>query len=730
MLSEQQLQTLYNSLSLTEKVGQLLQVSGAEFTADGEVTGIGNSKYTPEELHAAGSVLGIYDGERIRQLQAEHMRHSRIPLLFMGDVTAGYVSAQPMPLAQACSFSPELVRRLARSASEAAASQGLHVTFSPMADVSRDARWGRCAESYGEDVLLSCRMAAAAVTGYQEGTDGAPRLSSCVKHFAAYGAVEAGRDYNNAEVSERTLLSTYLPAYKAAIGAGCDLVMTSFNTIGGVPVTLDRRLCRELLRNTWGFDGVLISDWDALGQCEKHRAVDRPEDVARYGLEASVDIEMAGDHYIRYLPQLVERGMILESLLKEAVMRVLRLKNKKGLLDAPIPDISAISEDNLSRHYALALEAAEKGCVLLENDGILPLKKHAKLALIGPYAVRDRAFMMWNRRSLPEAARYRKLPEAAFRRVMDGPVTAEPGCSLLPRGHFLSKSDLEQDPCYSDPEQYLDRALRDAGQADIVVLMLGEHSEQSGESASRASIRLPELQLELMRKVSTANPNIVTVVFSGRPVEMQELRAHSRALMEAWLGGDAAMEAVANLLSGQAVPSGKLAMSIPYTSGQCPIHYDAYPTCRPGSDRTRKFTTRYLDVPNTPLYPFGYGLSYSDFCYSPISASADTVMDNAPLTLSVSVTNTGNYDAEEVVQLYLRDERASLVSRPERELADFTRVFLHAGETKALLFHITADMLRFYDRDCRLVCESGEYTAYIGGDSAAATQVHFRYTRA
>ena len=210
-------------------------------------------------------------------------------------------------------------------------------------------------------------MAAAAVTGYQEGTDGAPRLSSCVKHFAAYGAVEAGRDYNNAEVSERTLLSTYLPAYKAAIGAGCDLVMTSFNTIGGVPVTLDRRLCRELLRNTWGFDGVLISDWDALGQCEKHRAVDRPEDVARYGLEASVDIEMAGDHYIRYLPQLVERGMILESLLKEAVMRVLRLKNKKGLLDAPIPDISAISEDNLSRHYALALEAAEKGCVLLEK---------------------------------------------------------------------------------------------------------------------------------------------------------------------------------------------------------------------------------------------------------------------------------------------------------------------------------------------------------------------------
>ena len=313
---------------------------------------------------------------------------------------------------------------------------------------------------------------------------------------------------------------------------------------------------------------------------------------------------------------------------------------------------------------------------------------------------------------------------------MDGPVTAEPGCSLLPRGHFLSKSDLEQDPCYSDPEQYLDRALRAAGQADIVVLMLGEHSEQSGESASRASIRLPELQLELMRKVSTANPNIVTVVFSGRPVEMQELRAHSRALMEAWLGGDAAMEAVANLLSGQAVPSGKLAMSIPYTSGECPLHYDAYPTCRPGSDRTRKFTTRYLDVPNTPLYPFGYGLSYSDFCYSPISASADTVMDNAPLTLSVSVTNTGNYDAEEVVQLYLRDERASLVSRPERELADFTRVFLHAGETKALLFHITADMLRFYDRDCRLVCESGEYTAYIGGDSAAATQVHFRYTRA
>ena len=727
MLSEQELHALYNTLSLTEKIGQLVQVSGAEFTADGEVTGIGSSKYTPEELHAAGSVLGVYNGARIRQIQAEHAKHNPIPLLFMGDVTAGYAAAQPMPLAQACSFSPELVYRLAHSASEAAASQGLHVTFSPMTDISRDARWGRCAESYGEDVLLSRRMAAAAVAGYQDGDGHSPRLSACVKHFAAYGAVEAGRDYNNAEVSERTLLSTYLPAYKAAVDAGCDLVMTSFNTIGGVPVTLDRRLCRGLLREGWGFDGIVISDWDALGQCENHRAVNCPEDIARYGLDASIDIEMAGDHYTRFLPELIESGAVPESLLEEAVMRVLRLKNKKGLLDTPARDIPAISASELEQHYALALEAAEKSCVLLENDGILPLAGHASLALIGPYAVRDRAFMMWNKRSLPETAQYRKLPAAAFRSVMDGAVTAEPGCSLLPGEHFLSGPELDQDPCYSDPELYLRRALDAAGAADVVVLMLGEHSEQSGESASRADIRLPEIQLELMRKVSAVNPNIVSVIFSGRPVELQEVRAHSRAVMEAWLGGDAAMEAVANLLSGKSVPSGKLAMSFPYTAGQCPIHYDAYPTCRPGRDRTKKFTTRYLDVPNTPLYPFGYGLSYSGFRYAPISAACTVMTDDAPLLLSVSVTNTGKYDAEEAAQLYLRDERAALVSRPERELADFRRVFLHAGETKTLCFTVTADMLRFYDCDCRLVSEPGEYTAWIGTDSTACNSIRFRY---
>lgn len=726
MISEQELKQLYNSLTLEEKIGQLLMVPGNLFTDAGELTGDLNCGFSSEELRNVGFVLGVYNGEKLLQIQKAHMKNHRIPILFAGDVTAGYAVSQTMPLAQACTFSPQLVQKMARSTAEAAAAQGIKITFSPMVDISRDARWGRCAESYGEDVFLTNQMSSAMVTGYQTGSpDSSTNLSACVKHFAAYGYPEAGRDYNNVELSERTLLSTFLPPYKAAVDAGCELVMPSFNTIGGVPVTLNPELCKELLRDRWGFRGVTVSDWNALGQCENHCAVNCPQDVARYGMKATVDVAMADNHYTRYIPSILENGLLSEADLEAAVMRVLRLKNKKGLLQDPFLHTQGAVEVDMEKHYAIALEGVEKSCVLLENDGILPLDPTKKIALIGPYAVRDRAYMMWNKRSLPAAAAYRKTPVQALSQALGKSVIAEAGCPLLPAEHFLSATDSEADPCFMNPEGYRNCALEAAAKADIVVMMLGEHPEQTGESASQASLRLPDIQLSLLRQVYQVNPNLVTVVFSGRPVELSPVCAYSRAVMEAWLCGDAGMEGVANLLSGKVCPSGKLAMSFPHNVGQCPIHYDLYPTGHPEKDASRKFTTRYIDLPNGPRYPFGYGKSYTSFTYSPIQGSGHVVTAEEPIFLTVSVSNAGCFDGEEVVQLYLRDRRATLVSRPLRELAGFHRIFLKRGETREVTFRVTEQMLRFYDKDCHFHSEAGEHIAYIGTDSTTENAFSF-----
>ena len=727
MLSEKELTDYYESLTLEDKLGQILQLPGHYFSVDGEITGLENSEFTETQIRHAGSVLGVYDGNKILQIQKEHMKHSKVPLIFMGDVTAGYAVAQTMPLAQACTFSPELVKKMAHSAATAATAQGIKVTFSPMVDISRDARWGRCAESYGEDVCLSSRMAGAMVEGYQG--DGEPdaetSMSSCVKHFAAYGYGEAGRDYNNVELSERTLQETFLPAYRAGVEAGCDMMMTSFNTIGGVPVTLNKKLINELLREKWGFNGAVISDWGALKKCLQHRAVNNSRDIAKYGLEAGVDITMADDVYSKDIEQMLENGEISEDTLRTAVMNVLRLKNKKGILENPYRFINGQLPVDMEEHYCIALEGVEKSCVLLKNDGILPLKKTTKIALIGPYAVRDKAFMMWNKRCLPEVEQYRKLPIEAFTRLSEEQVIAESGCTLLECEHFLSNPDLEIDPCYQKPQYYLERALQVAKEADVVVMMIGEHPEQSGESASQTSIALPNIQMELLRKVFEVNRNIATVVFSGRPVELAEVSALSRAVMEAWLCGDAGMEGVANLVMGKTVPSGKLAMSFPYNAGQCPIHYDLYPTGCMGVSQ-KKFSSRYIDCPNEPLYPFGYGLSYTEFIYSDIHAESDVITLEKPLVLSVDVTNIGSYDAEEVVQLYLQDNCAHLVSRPVRELKDFQRILVKSGETVTVSFVVTEEMLRFHNAEMEFTSEAGEHVAYIGTDSMTQNTYQFR----
>lgn len=727
MLTEKQLEAYYDSLTEEEKLGEILQLSISFFGVDCMVTG--EDQIFPKDVieHAGTLISNAKVGpKKNRAIQEEHLKHSKVPLLFMGDIISGFAVAYPFPLAQAGTFDTALVKKIARETAKAATATGMNVTFSPMVDIGRDARWGRNLEGYGEDTLLTCRMTKAVVEGYQgENPDDLDSLSACVKHFAVYGYGEAGRDYNNVELSERALKETYLPPYKAAVDAGCHMVMSSFNTIGGVPVTIDPKYMRDLLREEWGFDGVTITDWCALCQCRNHHAAENDEDLALMGLESTVDICMMDPLYTRHIPKLLENGRLDPALYKETVMRCLRLKNQKGILEDPYRYLRGERSVDMESNYKLATEAVEKTCVLLENDdNILPLKPKQTVALIGPYTARRRACSMWNRTSMMDDED-RKFPADALRAVYDGEVLSELGCGALPADHYMMKDTVEVYISPEDPKAAEQAAIEAARQADVVVMMVGEHWLQSGESASRADIVIPDIQMDLFRKIYEVNKNIVAVVFAGRPLDLREVKKLSKAILWAWMPGDATGDGLANLLCGKAVPSAKLAMSFPYHVAQCPLHYDVYPTGHPSKGMDHRFSSRYIDVPNEALYPFGYGLSYTKFTYSDITASADTMTAEKPLTLSVTVTNDGDFDGAEVVQLYLWDMEATRVSRPLRELKDFKRVELKKGESRVVTFEITEEMLRFLNYDGEFASEAGRFTAYIGDSSATDRQVKF-----
>lgn len=727
MLPQEKLEELYDSLTLEEKVGQLLQLNHIYFGVDGLLTGEALKwQFREEDVVHAGSVLNIFGRERLETLQREHLKNNKTPMIFMADVTSGYDIAYPFSLAQACSFDTKLVKALAGAAADAATADGINVTFSPMVDISRDARWGRCQESYGEDVFLSCQMTKAVVEGYQgERSDALSSLSACVKHFAAYGGAEGGRDYNNVELSRRALLETYLPPYKAAVEAGCDMVMTSFNTIGGVPATIDKQLVNDVLRGQWGFDGCVISDYAGILQCTCHRAVDNEKELAQLSVEAGVDIDMMDYIYTKYIPKLLAEGTLKEETFRDRVMNVLRLKNKKGLLEDPYRYLKGRAVDSEAT-YALAVKMVEESCVLLKNDEmLLPVRKEKRIALIGPYAVKEQAGTMWNMLS-KKGQLFRKTPSEAFGELFEQPVMCEAGCAMLEYDNFLAEADRDTDPCYREPEKYQERAIEAARQAETVIMMLGEHGMQSGESASRAEITIPELQMKLLREIYEVNQNIVTVVFCGRPLDLREVSKRSKSVLIAWMPGDAGSEGIANLIAGRAVPTGKLSMSMPYCVGQCPVYYAMYPTGHGHAAPSKRFSSRYVDAPNAPLYPFGFGLSYTTFAYSDISADAEKLTQGGCIHFSATVTNTGDRDAEEVVQLYISDLSATGVSRPFRELKGFQRVLIRQSEAVEVVFEIKEEDLRFYNAQCQYESEAGEYIAYIGGDSRTENGVKFQ----
>ncbi|MCC3374565.1 beta-glucosidase BglX [Cohnella sp. REN36] len=724
-MDRQQLQSLLGQMTLDEKVAQLLQLATPFFEgADdaGMITGpMASLGVTEREVRGAGSVLGLSGAQQVIDIQTNHLKFNRlgIPLLVMSDIVHGFKTIFPIPLAIGCSWDMALAERSAEVAAREAAVSGVHVTFAPMVDLVRDPRWGRVMESTGEDPYLNGLYARAFVRGFQgkDLTGDTDRVAACVKHFAGYGAAEAGRDYNTVDLSERQLREFYLSAYKAALDEGCEMVMTSFNTIDGIPASGNRWLMRTLLREEWGFDGVLISDWGAVKELIPHGVAADESEAALKAIRAGVDIEMMTPCYVHHLADLVRSGAVEERLVDEAAMRVLELKRKLGLFERPLRGADPEREREVvfcEEHRAAARALAVKSCVLLQNDNdVLPLAPAAKVALIGPFAGSGDILGAWSWQGAKEDA-----------------VTLHDG--LLAAGLDPARL-VVADGCGVDAAataEQLDAALAAAREADVVVLALGEHAWMSGEASCRADIRLPEAQLALIAALKPLGKPTAAILFNGRPLDLHGVADQVDAVLEAWFPGSEGGAAVAELLLGKASPSGRLAMSFPYAVGQVPVYYNAYNTGRPNVPTAPDhYVSKYLDIPNEPLYPFGYGLGYTTFAYGEPTLSANELTAGGELTVSVRVTNTGRRIGEETVQLYVRDIAGDVV-RPVKELKDYRKLVLAPGETAEAVFTLAEPQLRYYHANLTWTSDPGEFVVFVGPNSRDAAGVRFRLTAA
>ncbi len=732
-MKRDELQKLLKDMSLEEKIGQLVQIPGFMIEKGAVLTGPAMEMgFTEEDLFNAGATLSVFGFDRIKEIQDDFMAHQphHIPLLFMGDIINGYRSVFPIPLAQGCTFDPALAGQLAAMSAKESSASGLHVTFSPMVDLVRDARWGRVMESTGEDTYLNSCFAKAVIEGYQ-GKDvaDADSVAACVKHFAAYGAPEGGRDYNTVELSERTLLDDYLPSYHAAVDAGTEMVMTSFNTINRIPASGNAFYMKDVLRKQWGFNGVLISDWAAINELITNGICREKEEAATLAINAGVDMDMCTPVYASSLKKLVEDGTVSEDLIDESCMRILELKNRLGLFEDPYHHADNRNADEVilcREHRELCLKAAEESIVLLKNrKEILPLAKEGlEIAFIGPYADNKRLHGVWS--MLAEEEDTVTVRQGIEEIAQNNTVTFAKGCRLLDKKYPLYgfRGRVEEEDV--DDEELLLDAMTKAKRADVVVMLLGEHPCHSGEAGSRADIRIPKPQRRLLKAIAKVNSNIVTVLFHGRPLDIRGVDRRSKAVMAAWFPGIEGGRAVARLLYGETAPSGHLAMSFPYCVGQVPVHYDSFTTGRQytGNDENR-FQSKYLDIPNKPLYPFGHGLTYTTFDYTDVELSGDTVTPTTDITLNAKIKNIGNRAGTETVQLYIRDLYGSVV-RPVRKLKGFKRITLNPGEEGTVSFVINREMLRFTRADMTFDAEPGDFYAYVGTNSA--TERHLKFT--
>jgi beta-glucosidase len=717
---EARLEALLARMTLEEKLGQLQQLDGH---ADG--------RFRPEHLDLAragrlGSTLNVRGVAQVNELQRAAVERSRlkIPLLFGFDVIHGYRTIFPIPLAEAATWDPTDVEGAAAIAAAEARAAGVHWTFAPMVDVARDARWGRIAEGAGEDPFLGSVMARARVRGFQGDDYSRPdRVLACAKHWVAYGAAEGGRDYNTSDVPEIALRNVYFPPFKAAVEAGVGTFMSAFNTVNGVPASGNPWILTQVLRHEWRFDGFVVSDYNSVRELVHHGVAADEAEAARIALAAGVDMEMVSRSYATEGRHLVQEGKIPLAVVDEAVRRVLRVKLRTGVFERPYADAGHERATLLKPEYrAAARRVAARSMVLLKNDArTLPLSPDLKrLAVIGPLADdRESALGNWTGDGRAEDV-------VTVLAGIQAAVSA--GTQVVhARGVTLDLKVLADPSAYADSDRRdIEAAVRAAREADAVVLVLGETGVMSGEAASRASIDLPGSQLDLARQVLALGRPVAVVLMNGRPLAIPWLADHAPAIVEAWFPGTEAGSAVADVLFGRVNPGGKLPVTFPRTAGQAPLYYNHLSTGRP-PDAKDKYTSKYLDVPWTPLFPFGHGLSYTEFRLTDLELGDTRVAAGGRLRVGVAVENVGRRAGDEVVQLYVRDLVAS-VARPVLELKGFSRVSLKPAERRRVEFWLGPEQLGFYDREAKWVVEPGRFRVQVGSSSAEGLRAEFEVT--
>lgn len=713
---------LMAKMTVDEKIGQLNLITPGSDIPTGSVVSSNVEKKIAEGN--VGGLFGVIGPDKVKQAQDIAVKQSRlkIPLLFGSDVIHGHKTIFPIPLGISCSWDTALIRYSAAVAANEATADGLNWAFSPMVDIARDPRWGRVSEGSGEDPFLGSAIATAMVKGYQ-GKSLADKntLLACVKHFALYGASEGGRDYNSVDMSKMKMFNEYLPPYKAAVDAGVATVMSSFNDVEGVPATGNKWLLTDLLRTKWGFKGMLVSDYTSIGEMVNHRQGDIAE-VSIQAIKAGMDMDMVTEAYLGTLKKSLQQKKIDIADLDRACRLVLEAKYKLGLFDDPYRYIDAaraakevLSESNRT----VARKIARESFVLLQSDyKTLPLKKSSSIALIGPLA-NDRSNMLgtWAVSGDPQKSvsvlegmknvggNALKIQYAKGANITDDQNLARQA------NVFGTRVEIDK----RHPDEMLQEALSLARQSDVVVAVVGEASEMSGEAASRSDITLPASEQKLLKALYATGKPVVVVIMSGRPLVLTGSIEGAAAVLQTWHAGIEAGNAIADVLLGDANPSGKLSMSFPYSVGQIPVYYSQKRTGRP-IDPNNKFSTKYLDAPNEALFSFGHGLSYTNFVYSDFRLSSNQLSKQQSIQVEVTLTNSGKYDGAEVVQLYTLDKVRS-VTPPEKELKGFQKIYLKAGESKKVSFTLSEEMLRFYNPSLQFVSEPGEFTVMVGGNS-------------
>lgn len=707
---EEKTDSLLSIMTLEEKIGQLTL-----YTSDIDVTGPTIREGYKEDIKQGkvGALFNAYGVEYTTRLQQMAVEETRlgIPLLFGYDVIHGHKTIFPIPLGESASWDLEAIEKSARIAAIEASAEGLHWTFAPMVDIARDPRWGRMAEGSGEDTYLTTKIALARVKGFQ-GDDlyDLSTVLASTKHFVGYGAGLAGRDYNTVDMSDRVLREVYLPPFKATVDAGVATIMTSFNEVDGIPATGSHYLLTEILRNEWGFEGFVVTDYTSINEMVPHGIVANEYEAAELAINAGVDMDMQGGVYQAHLDDLVKSGEVEEEQINKAVRRILTMKYKLGLFEGPYRYSDEKREKELvmtEENLAAARDVAKKSIVLLKNEAhALPLKKDIKtLAVIGPLADNQKEMIgSWS-----AAGDYTKAVT-----LLEGiKATVSPATKVL----YAKGTNIND-----DSTKGISEAVKVAKKADAIVLAIGEEALMSGEAASRSSIDLPGTQLELAKELHKTGKPVIIVLMSGRPLTINWLDENVPAILETWFLGTQAGHAIADVLFGDYNPSGKLPVTFPRSVGQIPLYYNNKNTGRPISDE--KYTSKYLDIPNTPLYPFGYGLSYTSFTYSNLKVNKPKYNMDDKIEVTVTVTNSGKVAGEEVVQLYIRDLVGS-ITRPVKELKGFDKIGLTSGESKQVNFTLTKDDLAFYTKDMEFKAEPGDFKVFVGTNSEECLEADF-----